>query len=294
MLIARLIADTAQLETRLAAASDALATRGMPIAVARLLEHGGNVLQMSLPTGDADVLREAIERHLQPTAALIADHEPIVPQLFVSDMDSTIIEQECIDELADFAGLKDTIAEITDRAMRGEIAFEEALRERVAMLAGLEESVIATCLAENITPNPGASVLIATLKARGCKTVLVTGGFHHFADAIGDRLGFEQVVGNRLAVRDGMLTGELSGSIVDSATKRHVLKNEMEALGGGAVSLAAGDGANDVPMLEAADYGVAFYAKPAARAAANCWIDDGSLTDILKLLNISEHEWVAK
>ena len=122
--------------------------------------------------------------------------------------------------------------------------------------------------------------------------MLVTGGFHHFADPVAETLGFERVVGNRLAVADGKLTGALDGAISDSATKRRVLEEELERLGEGARVLASGDGANDIPMLEAADYGFAYRAKPKARAAANGRIESRNLTAILKLLNIPQSEWV--
>ena len=131
------------------------------------------------------------------------------------------------------------------------------------------------------------------MKHKGCRTVLVTGGFHHFADAVAERLGFERVVGNRLEVREAKLSGQLVGGITDSSTKRQVLFEELEKLGDNAVSMAAGDGANDIPMLEAATYGIAYRAKPKARASANGWIDRGDLTSLLKLLEIREDEWVA-
>ena len=240
--------------------------------------------------------RAALEAHLPPAAVLIADHVPLVPGLFVSDMDSTMIGQECIDELADFAGLKPQIAAITERAMQGELDFAAALRERVALLAGLGEGAIAQCLTERITPMPGAQTLVATLKALGCHTVLVTGGFHQFADPVAAQLGFERVVANRLELADGKLTGQVTGAIVDSSVKRAVLEAEAARLGigrnSGRASLATGDGANDIPMLEAACYGIAYHAKPKARAAAHGWIDRGDLTGVLRLLGIPEVEWV--
>ena len=177
--------------------------------------------------------------------------------------------------------------------MQGELDFESALRERVALLENLEESAIDRCLSERIRPNAGARTLVETLKSKGCRTVLVTGGFHHFADRVAEDIGFERVVGNRLETADGKLTGDLVGGITDSATKKRVLEEELSKLGEGAVSMAAGDGANDIPMIEAATYGVAYYAKPKARSAANGWIDRGDLTSLLKLLEIREEEWVA-
>ena len=177
--------------------------------------------------------------------------------------------------------------------MQGELDFAAALRERVGLLIGLEETAIASCLADRIQPMDGARTLVATLKHRGCRTVLVTGGFHHFADPVAADIGFERVVANRLAVDQGRLAGDLVGGITDSAVKAQVLKEEAAALGDEAVSLATGDGANDIPMLEAATYGVAYHAKPKAREAANGWIDRGDLTAVLKLLGIPEREWVA-
>jgi phosphoserine phosphatase len=186
-----------------------------------------------------------------------------------------MISAECIDELADFAGLKPQIAAITERAMQGELDFREALTERVALLKGLSEGAIAQCLAERIAPMKGARVLVQTLKAKGCRNVLVTGGFHQFADPVAEQLGFERVVGNRLEVIDGQLTGGLVGPISDSATKKATLLEEHAKLGEKAHVLATGDGANDIPMIEEATYGIAFEAKPKARAAANGWVDRG-------------------
>ena len=214
-------------------------------------------------------------------------------KLIIADMDSTMITVECIDELADYAGIKPQIAAITERAMQGELDFESALRERVALLEGLSESAIEQCLAERIKPMEGARTLVETLRSKGCRTVLVTGGFHHFADPVAEQLGFEHVVANRLEVEGGKLTGGLIGPITDSVVKRATLEEEMGKLGAGAISLATGDGANDVPMLQAADYGVAFRAKPVARDAATGRIDRGDLTSLLKLLDIPESEWIA-
>jgi len=263
----------------------------MPIAEAVMLDHWSDVLELMLPHGDPAVLRRAIDVHFGPCDAIVSTRDFRVPNLFVSDMDSTMIGQECIDELADFAGLKDEVATITERAMQGELDFTSALRERVSLLTGLEEAAIATTLAERIAPMPGARTLVATLKHRGCRTVLVTGGFHHFADPVAEDIGFERVVANRLAVGEGNLLGNLVGGITDSSVKARVLREEMELLGENAVSLATGDGANDIPMLQAATWGVAYYAKPKARDAASGWVERGDLTSILKLFEIPEHDW---
>ena len=292
MLIARLIADMDGVETRLDAALRACADAGMPVAMAGMLDFCSDVLQISLPNGESARLTGILTEHFGECDLLVADHEIEVPRLFVSDMDSTMIGQECIDELADFAGIKDKVADITERAMRGELEFESALKERVGLLEGLEEGAIATCLDQRIQPVPGARALVNTLRSKGCRTVLVTGGFHHFADPVAEQLGFERVVGNRLGVAGGALTGLLAGPVSDASTKLATLEDERSQLGEGARVLATGDGANDIPMIEAADYGIAYRAKPKAREAANGRIASVELTAILKLLGIAESEWV--
>ncbi len=292
MLIARLIADPATLETALDAVSAALGDAGLPVAQAEMLDFCSDVLELSVVGDDMATLRRLIDAHFTPSDAIIARGPFAVPHVFVSDMDSTMIGQECIDELADFAGIKPQIAAITERAMLGELDFESALRERVGLLEGLEEGAIRRCLDERIRPNPGARVLVETLKSRGCKTVLVTGGFHHFADEVAAQIGFERVAGNRLEVSGGKLTGGLLGEVCGSDTKLAVLREELALLGHEAISMGAGDGANDIPMIEAATYGIAYYAKPKARAAANGWVDRGDLTALLKLLDIPQSDWV--
>ncbi|MBS0255718.1 MAG: phosphoserine phosphatase SerB [Proteobacteria bacterium] len=281
--IARVIAD----EHRLAA-SLPLLTGAVPGLEVRLAACGMAELASEAAP---DAVRAALDAHLMPADLLVADHPPRVPQLFVSDMDSTMIGQECIDELADFAGLKAEIAAITERAMQGELDFEAALRERVALLAGLPEAAIQQCLAERITAMPGARVLVQTLKAHGCRAVLVTGGFHQFADPVAAMLGFDAVVANRLEIAGGKLTGGLVGPVCHAGTKLAALQEGARALGAGAVTLAAGDGANDVPMLQGATYGVAYHAKPRARAAANGAIDAGDLTSLLRLLGVPAGDW---
>ena len=293
MLIARLIADTATLESALDTASAALSARGWAIAGATMLDFCGEVLQIDLAGGEPAEVRRILSDAFAPSDLLLSSGPIEVPHLFVSDMDSTMIGQECIDELADFAGLKDRIAAITERAMQGELDFESALKERVGLLKDLPESAIAQCLAERIRPMPGARTLVETLNARGCHTVLVTGGFHSFADPVAEMLGFARVVGNVLGVADGRLSGDLAAAIVDSAVKKTTLEQEMERLGPGARSLAMGDGANDIPMIQAADYGISYYAKPKARAASDGWIERGDLTSVLQLFDIPRAEWAA-
>ncbi|NMW31306.1 phosphoserine phosphatase SerB [Altererythrobacter sp. RZ02] len=291
VLIARLIADVDEVKTRYRAVSEELALAGIKAGRLGFLELGEKVAQISAEGADRVAFREILERHFAAPVGMIADHEIDLPNLFISDMDSTMIEQECIDELADFAGLKEKVSAITERAMQGELDFEDALKERVSLLKGLPETAISECLEQRISPMPGARMLVQTLKSKGCQTVLVTGGFHHFADPVAEQLGFEHVVGNRLAVAGGKLTGEVEGPIVDSSTKLAVLREEQAKISDCTV-LASGDGANDIPMLEAANYGIAYKAKPKARAAASGWIDEGSLTSVLELLGIPESDWV--
>ena len=288
--IARLIADAAQLETRLSNPPEWLVELDAAFEPVEI-DEGIHEFEWS-GEYDPSLLPRILSEALGAKAALISDNGFEVPDLFISDMDSTMIGQECIDELADYAGIKPQIAAITERAMQGELDFEDALRERVKLLAGLDDGAIQQCLDERISAMPGARELVQTLKEHDCHTVLVTGGFHHFADPVAEQLGFDQVVGNRLEVAGGKLSGGLQGPIVDSSVKRATLKNELAKLGEGAIALATGDGANDIPMLEAAHYGFAYKAKPKAKQAANGWIDSGDLTAVLRLLGIPEEDWV--
>ena len=213
-------------------------------------------------------------------------------RLFVADMDSTMIGQECIDELADYAGFKDKVAAITERAMQGELDFAHALAERVALLRGLDQKVLAECLKARIQPNPGASTLVATLKHHGAMTVLVSGGFTDFVRPIAMRLGFNRMQANSLDVEDGKLTGRTVGQIVDAAAKRRFAeqilaarKLEPEAL------VAIGDGANDVPLIELAGLGVGYRPKPALANAADGLIRYHDLTALLWMQGIPRREW---
>jgi len=292
VLIARLIADTETLGDRLAVAMEEIEETGAEVVGAGMLDSNPDVLELEVDECDAATLRRVLDAHFPDADLLIADAPITLPGLFVSDMDSTMIGQEFIDELADFAGLKAHIAAITERAMQGELDFAAALRERVGLLKGLSAATIEQCLDERIRPMDGAATLVRTLKAHGAHCVLVTGGFHAFADTVAAALGFDRVVGNRLAVEDGVLTGHVIGDIVDSTVKRAVLVEEAERLGEGVVSLATGDGANDIPMIRAATHGIAYRAKPKAREAATGRIDRGDLTAILDLYGIPRERWV--
>ena len=213
-------------------------------------------------------------------------------RLFLADMDSTMIEQECIDELADFVGLKPQVALITERAMRGEIAFEPALRERVALLRGLAVDIVDTIITERITYMPGGRTLVATLKAHGAYTCLVSGGFTLFTGPVGAALGFDEDRSNRLLLESGTLAGEVAEPILGREAKLATLielRNRFELAGSDV--LAVGDGANDLAMLGEAGLGVAFRAKPAVSAAAHARIDHSDLTALLYLQGYRREEF---
>ena len=294
MLIARLIADSASLASSLDAARAGLAERGWPVAMAEAVRSGGRAIEILLPEGEPGEVRAILDRCFPGCDLILSDRPFEIPRLFVSDMDSTMIGQECIDELADYAGIKPQIAAITERAMQGELDFAAALHERVALLAELDERAIAQCLAERIAPMPGAKTLVRTLASLGCHTVLVTGGFHQLADPVAEMLGFDRVVANRLEIADGKLSGGLTGGIVDSSVKAGTLADESARLGADTFSLAMGDGANDIPMLQAATWGLAYRAKPAARTAADGWIERGDLTAVLELFDVPQSAWVTE
>jgi phosphoserine phosphatase len=203
-------------------------------------------------------------------------------RLFLADMDSTIIDCECLDELADYAGVKAEVAEVTERAMRGEIAFEGALRERVAKLKGLPEQVLRRCYEERVRLNPGARVLVRTLAANGVATVLVSGGFEAFTGRVAEAAGFSAHHANRLLVEAGRLTGAVGEPILGREAKLEALQRYADQLGLGVEeTLAVGDGANDLAMIEAAGLGVAYRAKPVVAEQADARLDHADLTALL-------------
>ena len=214
-------------------------------------------------------------------------------KLFLADMDSTMIGQECIDELADFAGLKAHVAGITERAMRGEIEFEPALRERVALLKGLPVSVVDEVLKTRITATPGGRELVMTMRANGAWTCLISGGFTLFTGAVAERVGFQESRANELLVRDGKLTGEVREPILGRAAKLATLIELRESFDLDEIdTMVTGDGANDLGMIEAAGLGVAYHAKPAVAAAAAARIDYGDLTALLYAQGYRRDEFV--
>jgi phosphoserine phosphatase len=214
-------------------------------------------------------------------------------RLLVADMDSTMIGQECIDELADYAGRKAEVAAVTEAAMRGELDFAEALDARVALLKGLEDSVIDRCRAERVRMTPGARTLVRTMAAHGAHTLLVSGGFTRFAGPVAAEIGFAEVRANVLGIAGEKLTGEVAKPIVDAEAKRNALV-ETAAMRDIPVAetLAVGDGANDIPMIRAAGLGVAYRAKRALAEAADARIDSNDLTALLYAQGYRRQEWV--
>ena len=205
-------------------------------------------------------------------------------KMLLADMDSTMIEQECIDELAAEAGVGPRVADITARAMNGELDFEEALDERVGLLAGLDEAVVEKVLSERITLMPGGTVLLNTMKANGAYAALVSGGFTAFTRKIAAVLGFDENRANTLLVAEGKLTGQAGRPILGQAAKVQALEEITARLGiAEADVLAVGDGANDLGMLDRAGTGVALHAKPAVQAKCNVRINHGDLTALLFL-----------
>jgi phosphoserine phosphatase len=214
-------------------------------------------------------------------------------KLFLADMDSTMIGQECIDELADYAGLKAHVAAITERAMRGEIEFEPALRERVALLKGLAASVVDEVLKQRITATPGGRELVMTMRAHGAYTCLISGGFTLFSNAVAEMIGFQENRANELKVEDGKLSGEVAEPILGRAAKLATLIELREAFDLDEIdTMVVGDGANDLGMIEAAGLGVAYHAKPAVAAAAAARIDHGDLTALLYIQGYRREEFV--
>ena len=245
------------------------------------------------PVDDWRSLRDRLEQALPQVDVVVQAAEGREKLLLVADMDSTMVGQECIDELADFAGKKEEIAAITERAMQGDLDFAEALHERVASLNGLGVGCIERCRLERVTHNPGARTLVRTMRSRGAQALLVTGGFHDFADPLAAELGFTELRANYLESIHGHLTGRVTGEIVDAAAKaralvemRDQLRLPREAV------LAVGDGANDAPMIEEAGLGISYRGKPKLDAAADARIRHNDLTALLWVQGIAKAEWV--
>jgi phosphoserine phosphatase len=291
MFVATLIASDRLAPGDLSSAQDKLRHAGCEPSAAVVLEPGQ---AFDLPfAGSPDSVRAALEGAFAGVDVVVQPAAERAKKLLVADMDSTMITVECIDELADYAGIKPQIAEVTEAAMRGELDFAAALDARVALLNGLGADAIDRCLAERVQLMPGARTLIRTMKARGATTILVSGGFTRFAQPVGEQIGFDRVIANELLIEGGALTGAVAKPIVDSATKETTLLDGMAELGlPASATLAVGDGANDLAMIKQAGLGVAYHAKPIVAAAAGARIDHGDLTALLYAQGIARSEWV--
>ncbi len=276
-------------------------------AMNRLLENGGGgeVMRRTLAEGaaedfivDAKLSRSDAETALAdliagaPVDIIVQPAEGRKKRLLIADMDSTIIGQECIDELADFAGLKSEISAITERAMRGELDFETALNERVGMLRGLPESVLEEAFRTRISLNPGARTLVRTMNDLGATTILVSGGFTYFVERVARLAGFQHFQANELLVENGALAGTVRMPILGREAKERALRHFAQ---GNSIplsaALAVGDGANDLDMIKAAGLGVAYRAKPKVAAAADASIRHGDLTALLYAQGITREEF---
>ncbi|HUZ75245.1 MAG TPA: phosphoserine phosphatase SerB [Stellaceae bacterium] len=284
----------ARLAAAAAAAADAIAALGAKISGTDWLAPGiaCDVLFDALDPGGAD----AAARAALGGAAVDVVAQPQAgrrKRLLVADLESTIIANEMLEELADAIGRRAEVAAITRRAMNGEIEFVAALKERVALLKDLPESVLATAGAR-IRIDPGAAALVATMRAQGARTALVSGGFGVFASPIRDALGFDLAVANELEIKAGRLTGTVREPILAGDSKLATLKRLAAELGLPlAATLAVGDGANDLPMIEAAGLGVAYHGKPAVAARARARIDHADLAALLYVQGYRSSEIIA-
>jgi phosphoserine phosphatase len=292
MFIATLIAKDRLADGDISAAADALAAAGMA-------PYGRSWIEADkacdlLFSADPALARAALEGLLPAVDTIVQGEAARRRRLLVADMDSTMIGVECIDELADYAGLKAQVAAVTERAMKGEIGFEAALAERVALLAGLDEAAIDRCREERVRMTPGARTLVRTMKREGAFTILVSGGFTRFADPVGAELGFDRVVANRLGLVGGKLDGTVVPPVLGAEGKRLALLDAVAERGlRPDETLAVGDGANDVPMLKEAGLGIAYHARPAAVAAAAASIVHNDLTALLYAQGWARSEWEA-
>ena len=289
MFIATLIApDLPQGEVT--AARDRLDAAGC-LPVAQVWVEEGEAIDLQFGR-DPDAARTALEG--QGYDVVVQPAEDRRKKLIVADMDSTMITVECIDELADYAGIKEQIAVVTEAAMRGELDFGEALDARVALLQGLDESVIARCLAERVKIMPGARQLVRTMRGWGATAILVSGGFTRFAEPVAAEIGFTRAIANVLEIADGKLAGTVTKPIVDASTKLATLSEAALDLGlSRAETLAVGDGANDLAMITQAGLGVAYHAKPVVAEAAGARIDHGDLTTLLFAQGVARKDWAA-
>jgi phosphoserine phosphatase len=278
----------------LAAAGQALVSR--LAAVKGQGPLGPEALDFSLEAADLKSVREEAQNLLAelPVDVCVQSSEGRRKGLLVADMDSTIISCECLDELADYAGVKDEIAAITERAMRGELSFEPALRERVSRLKGLPLDRLQRCYEERVRLNPGAEVFVKTMVAHGAKAFLVSGGFEFFTSRVAKAAGFTDHRGNQLLNDGALLTGLVGEPILGREAKLAALQGEAAALGLElSATLAIGDGANDLAMIEAAGLGAAYRAKPVVAAQADVRIDHADLTALLYFQGYRREDFAA-
>jgi len=241
--------------------------------------------------GDLKAARWALNA-LSDVDSVVQADEPRWKRLLVADMDSTVIGQECLDELADYAGLKDKVARITERAMQGEIDFSGALRERVRLLAGMDQRELRRCLDERVRITDGAETLVQTMRAGGASCLLVSGGFLSFANPIAEAVGFDRVKANRLVFAGGKLSGEVGDPIVDAMAKRDALIEARDRLGLASEDvMAIGDGANDKLMIEEAGLGIAYRAKPALAEVADAELRHHGLDALLWVQGVRRRDW---
>jgi phosphoserine phosphatase len=287
-LIITLVAEGALSSGDAEAASDLVAGLGGRVSAPDWIDHG-DALDLTA-TGLADSPRAALESAFPQLDIIVQPASlPRRKALIIADMDSTMIQCECIDELADYAGLKAEVAAVTEAAMRGELDFEAALDARVALLAGMDAAVIDQCRRERVRLTPGATTLVRTMAKFGAHSILISGGFTAFARPVAEQIGFGEIHANTLLVEGGKLTGKVARPIVDAAAKRARLLAAGIDL---PATLAVGDGANDIPMLEAAGLGIAYHAKPKASAAAAAAVRHGDLTVLLRAQGYRRADWV--
>ena len=292
VLVATLVADPSK-EPLSEATVDRAAQALRGVERRRWLDEG--VAADLVFTGDLRAKRAALEESLSGEAIDIIV-QPLAhrrKRLLVADMDSTLIGQECVDELADVAGVGGRVATITERAMRGEVAFAPALRERVALLTGMSETVIQDVLKDRITLNRGARTLVQTMRANGAYVAIVSGGFRQFTGAIRERLGADEDRANTLVIEEGKLTGEVIEPILGEGAKLGALKEIAAAMGVGLDdTLAVGDGANDLPMLQAAGLGAAYRAKRKVAAGADARVEHTDLAALLYAQGFARKDFV--
>jgi phosphoserine phosphatase len=290
--IATLIASEKLEQGDISAAADRIAATGAVPGVSAWIED--DIACDITFTGDDKAVRSALEGAFARTDVVVQEAARRRRKMLVADMDSTMITIECIDELADYAGIKAQVAEVTERAMRGELDFEAALDARVALLKGLDENVIDRCHAERVVIMGGARPLVRTMRANGADCYLVSGGFTVFADRVAQEIGFTRALSNTLEIAGGVLTGAVARPIVGATAKREVLLAEAATHGlAPGDCLAVGDGANDIPMIEAAGLGVAYHAKPKTAAAASARIDHNDLHALLYAQGYKKADWAS-